>query len=204
MTRPGSVVDSHRRPLSWVSWRRASSRTWAWWLRWDWPDLTWTCRFRGGWCRPRRPCSTRSSSSSWCVRDRLRHCAAARFCCGPSICSSACSPSPSSRCSMSQGTSEDEWSFPPAPLPELLWVPGHLVPLRDLLRCGQRAVRPIPSPWRVAERCPRRGRRRSRRRCHGPDRSKSPRMPRSRSASRSSTSRARLRRALLAPPSRPG
>ena len=26
------------------------------------------------------------------------------------------------------------WPFPPAPLPELLWVPVLLVPLRDLLR----------------------------------------------------------------------
>jgi hypothetical protein len=34
----------------------------------------------------------------------------------------------------SSGGSATTWSFPPAPLPQLLWVPVLLVPLRDLLK----------------------------------------------------------------------
>ena len=34
----------------------------------------------------------------------------------------------------SPGATGSRWSFPPAPLPEILWVPVLLVPLRDLLR----------------------------------------------------------------------
>jgi hypothetical protein len=34
----------------------------------------------------------------------------------------------------SPGATGSTWSFPPAPLPEILWVPVLLVPLRDLLR----------------------------------------------------------------------
>jgi hypothetical protein len=45
------------------------------------------------------------------------------------------------------GSSGAAWSFPPAPLPELLWVPVLLVPLRDLLRGGtlSRSAHPQPA-----------------------------------------------------------
>jgi hypothetical protein len=50
----------------------------------------------------------------------------------------------------SPGASGTTWSFPPAPLPELLWVPVLLVPLRDLLRGGpvSRSAHPQPAAGR--------------------------------------------------------
>src|SRR5262245_42445092 len=46
----------------------------------------------------------------------------------------------------SPGVAGSTWSFPPAPLPEILWVPVLLVPLRDLLRGVPPSRRAQPQP----------------------------------------------------------
>ena len=155
MTRPGSVVDSHRRPLSWVI-VAASFLVYLallvavgmaglhldvplpWWLAQTVPPLLYALLVFVV-VRPRSATSLCGGALLlWAVHLLL-----------------GMLTEPVLALLGSPGASGTTWSFPPAPLPELLWVPVLLVPLRDLLRGGpvsrsanpQAAAgrRPVPS-----------------------------------------------------------
>ncbi len=160
MTRPGLVVDSHRRPLSWVI-VAASFLAYLgllvavgmaglpldvplpWWLAQTAPPLLYALLVLVV-VRPRSATSLCGGALLlWAVHLLL-----------------GMLTEPVLALLGSQGASGTTWSFPPAPLPELLWVPVLLVPLRDLLRGGpvsrsanpQPAAgrRPVPSPQDAA------------------------------------------------------
>ena len=164
MTRPGLVVDSHRRPLSWVI-VAASFLAYLgllvavsmaglhldvplpWWLAQTAPPVLYALLVLVV-VRPRSATSLCGGTLLlWAVHLLL-----------------GMLTEPVLAMLGSHGSSGTTWSFPPAPLPELLWVPVLLVPLRDLLRGGPVSRSASPSPRLVGDRCRRPGRRRSRRR----------------------------------------
>ena len=150
MTRPGLVVDSHRRPLSWVI-VAASLLGYLgllvavamvgllldvarpWWLVQAAPPLLYALLV----FVVVRPRSTMSLCGGalllWAVHLLL-----------------GMLTEPILALLYSSRASGAMWSFPPAPLPELLWVPVLLVPLRDLLRGGpaSRSAHPQPAAGR--------------------------------------------------------
>ena len=200
MTRPGLVVDSHRRPLSWVIVAASS-----WWyvgllvavgmagLHLDVP-LPWWVAQAAPPVALRAPRPRRGPSAIGDVAVRRRASAVGR---PPARRHAHRARSRLARCA---GGAGGEVVVSAGAVAQLLWVPVLLVPLRDLLRGGPVSRSAILSPRLVADRYRRHGRRRSLRRCRrAGSRSTSLWMPRSRSASRSSTSPARCRRGLLAP-----
>ena len=155
MTRPGSVVGSHRRPLSWAI-VVASFLVYLallvavgmaglhldvplpWWLTQTVPPLLYALLVLVV-VRPRSATSLCGGALLlWAVHLLL-----------------GMLTEPILALLGGHGASGTTWSFPPAPLPELVWVPVLLVPLRDLLRGGpgsrsanpQAAAsrRPVPS-----------------------------------------------------------
>ena len=156
MTRPGRVVESHRRPLSWVI-VVASFLAYLgllvaggmagfqldvplpWWLAQTAPPLLYVLLVLVV-VRPR-------SATSLCGGALLLW--AVHLLIGMLT-------EPVLALLGQHGHSGTTWMFPPAPLPELLWVPVLLVPLRDLLRGAplSRSAnpqpgaghRPVPSP----------------------------------------------------------
>ena len=156
MTRPGLVVDSHRRPLSWVI-VAASFLAYLgllgavgmaglhldvplpWWLAQTVPPLLYALLVFVV-VRPRSATSLCGGALLlWAVHLLL-----------------GMLTEPVLAVLGEHGPSGITWSFPPAPLPELLWVPVLLLPLRDLLKGGpvSRSAnthpaagrRPVPSP----------------------------------------------------------
>jgi hypothetical protein len=156
MARPGLVVDSHRRPLSWVivatSFLAYLGLLVAvgmgglhldvplpWWLAQTTPPLLYALLVLVV-VRPRSATSLCGGALLlWAVHLLL-----------------GMLTEPVLALVGEHGPSATMWPFPPAPLPELLWVPVLLVPLRDLLRGAplsrsanpQSAAgrRPVPSP----------------------------------------------------------
>jgi hypothetical protein len=134
MTRPGLVVDSHRRPMSWVivavSFLAYLGLLVAvgmaglhldvplpWWLAQTAPPLLYALLVLVV-VRPRSATSLCGGALLlWAVHLLL-----------------GMLTEPVLALLGDQGHSGTTWMFPPAPLPELLWVPVLLVPLRDLLR----------------------------------------------------------------------
>lgn len=150
MTRPGLVVDSHRRPLSWVI-VAASFLAYLgllvamsmagllldvplpWWLAQTAPPLLYALLVLVV-VRPRSATSLCGGALLlWAVHLLL-----------------GMLTKPILALLDSPGASGTTWSFPPAPLPELLWVPVLLIPLRDLLRGGpvSRSANPQPAAGR--------------------------------------------------------
>lgn len=151
MTSPGLVVDSHRRPLSWVI-VAASFLVYVgllvavgmagllldvplpWWLAQTAPPVLYAVLVFVV-VRPRSATSLCGGALLlWAVHLLL-----------------GMLTEPFLALLGSPRASGTTWSFPPAPLPELLWVPVLLVPLRDLLRGGpvSRSAagrRPVPAP----------------------------------------------------------
>jgi hypothetical protein len=149
MTRSGLVVDSHRRPLSWVI-VAASFLAYLgllvavgmaglrldvplpWWLAQTAPPLLYALLIL---VVVRPPSATSLCGGAlllWAVHLLL-----------------GMLTEPVLALFAEHGLSGTTWSFPPAPLPELLWVPVLLVPLRDLLRGAPQPAagrRPVPSP----------------------------------------------------------
>ena len=149
MTRPGRVVESHRRPLSWVI-VVASFLAYLgllvaggitgfqlgvslpWWLAQTAPPLLYAFLIL---VVVRPPSATSLCGGAlllWAVHLLL-----------------GVLTEPVLALLGEHGLSGTTWSFPPAPLPELLWVPVLLVPLRDLLRGASQPVagrRPVASP----------------------------------------------------------
>src|SRR5580765_1502349 len=156
MTRPGQVVESHRRPLSWVivvasflaylgllvAVGMAGFRLdvpLPWWLAQTAPPLLYALLVLVV-VRPRSATSLCGGALLlWAVHLLL-----------------GMLTEPVLALLGDQGHSGATWMFPPAPLPELLWVPVLLVPLRDLLRGASLSRsanpqtgaghRPVPSP----------------------------------------------------------
>ena len=136
MTRPGLVVDSHHRPLFWVI-AAASFLAYLgllvavstaglhldvplpWWLAQTAPPLLYALLVLVV-VRPRSATSLSGATLLlWTVHLLL-----------------GMLTEPVLALLGGHGPSGTIWLFPPAPLPELLWVPVLLVPLRDLLRGG--------------------------------------------------------------------
>ena len=150
MTRPGLVVDSHRRPLSWVIVAASFLAYLAllvavgmaglhldvplpWWLAQTAPPLLYALLVLVV-VRPRSATSLCGGALLlWAVHLLL-----------------GMLTEPVLALLGAHGPSGTTWSFPPAPLPELLWVPVLLVPLRDLLRGGplSRSANPQPAAGR--------------------------------------------------------
>ena len=136
MTRPGLVVDSSRRPLSWVI-VAASFVAYLgllvaigmtgllldvplpWWMTQTAPPLLYALLVLVV-VRPRSAASLCGGALLlWAVHLLL-----------------GMLTEPMLALLDSPGASGMTWSFPPAPFPELLWVPVLLVPLRDRLKGG--------------------------------------------------------------------
>lgn len=150
MTRPGVVVESHRRPLSWVI-VAASLLVYLgllvalgkagllltvplpWWVVQIAPPLLYAVLVFVV-VRPRSATSLCGGALLlWAVHLLL-----------------GMLTEPIVALLGEHGASATAWSFPPAPLPELLWVPVLLIPLRDLLKGGpaSRSANPQPAAGR--------------------------------------------------------